>query len=134
MRLDRSNISCGIYQLDGFNSGDTPELTVKFVTKTLQAKTVMTAADGAKTAAGYTLPVGNGWAIANARPAMVMFNHTEESQRGENLAKYIEAKKLGDITRIPHVNHCLQQSQCTMYVWKLDYKALGIEELLQSYK
>src|SRR5689334_6375419 len=101
MRLAKSNISCGIYQLDGFTFGDTPDLITKFVVKKLKNKEVMEEENKARGDA-------NGWAYANARPPMIIFNTTDDSGHGERFAKYIEENNLGEICKIPHTNNCLR--------------------------
>jgi hypothetical protein len=119
MRLDRTNISCGIYQLDGV-LGETPTSIVNFVKNALLDKVVMHKYD---------------WMRAHARPPIIIFSDLSDYKKGgPGLAAHIKNEKLGTVVASPFENLSVCPQDCAIWIWHLDYKALGIESLLDCYK
>lgn len=133
MLLDNTFISCGIYQLHGVSS-ETPAKVVSFVKKELKNKKVRNQ---------------HGYFAAHARPPIIIFNdilrgshsssdyeHNNEfcDMSGSALVKYITERGYGKVVSSgEYRNHSVTDNICEMWIWFLDYKALGLEELLASY-
>jgi hypothetical protein len=74
------------------------------------------------------------WAKGHARPKVIMFSTTTEGP-GAKLKQYIIDKGYGDIQESEvFVNNCLGPHDCVIYLWYLNYEALGITELLKHYQ
>lgn len=116
MHLDRSNISCGIYQFSGIAVD--PASNIEYIKKQLLEKTVLNKYD---------------WAKAHARPPIIIFSD-QIDDCGQDLADYITNNKLGQILESPVIyNPSILTNKIKIYTWLLDYKALKIESLLKSY-
>lgn len=114
MNLDKTNISCGIYQLNGICHP--PKDIIKYVVDTLKEKTV------AKT---------HGWTNAHAKPPVIIFSDLAEkgAKGGAALANYIAVNGLGEITCACTLDNPVLHNIISLWVWELNYDALGLSEL-----
>jgi hypothetical protein len=58
-----------------------------------------------------------------------------DNKSGEKLAQYIRLKKLGKVQKsLVFDNPSVMTHKCRVYIWYLDYHALGIQELLDNFR
>lgn len=121
MHLDKSNISCGIYQLNQIFD-ERPDAIVKFVQGELKARTVMNR---------YV------WTKAHRRPPAIIFSDVAERGNlgGDALSKYITNNDLGEVYETPpFVNTTVGRNNIKLWTWLLNYEKLGLQEVAEDFK
>jgi hypothetical protein len=123
MKLNKSDICCGVYQLSGIQECKRPagcEEVIKEICKSLKNREVTKV---------------HGWVDAHSRPPVLIFSDNMDNKAGEKLAAHIRLKKLGKVQKsCVFGNSSVTTHKCRVYIWYLDYHALGIQELLENFR
>lgn len=122
MKLNMSDINCGVYQLSGLSGTVNTagrEYVIDEIKTMLLNKTVMKEYE---------------WVYAHARPPAIIFSGHVDGPIPK-FVDYIIEKGYGNVEEsMVFTNTSVLSHDCRIWIWFLDYKALGIEKLLNSYK